>query len=792
MIPPPDSALNSSSLMLKDESALASTAGSTHQPTISKKQHLYDWLFSSSPVHLARTDLNEKKEDTTKEEEFNDTSSAETEYEFNDDDIKEVVLTEDDLDMPANTLRMWVLSFLLSSLLGGVDAFFTLRWPSILIGGIVAQLLAFPIGVAWHYVVPNWKIGYGKFTVHLNPAPFNIKEHSLIFMFTNTVTSTRLVNQVIAEQLKFFDRNYGVGRAALFNIASFLISWSWCGITLPILVQNPDVVWPGILSSCALMKTLHSRENPYVPGWKISRLHYFYIFFAVSFVWYFFSDFILPFIANIGAFITWAAPDNAVVGQVFGTSNGLALLPLGLDWTNISTLSNPLTVPFAHGATVFLSFVFWVWVVMPGLYYTNKWQVAHMPIMTNLIYNTNGTSYNSSKVVDSKFRLDMTKYGKYSPVMLPLGFLMNTALSLAAFASMMVVLIVNFKDLVIQPLMRMKVDIHSHMILKYRRVPAIWYFAGGLLGLALAILFVEGWNRETQLNIGGLFVALIFGGLLFVPLCLVEAKSTIVLNLQAFFNLVGAFWFHGKPMAVMYFMIFGFGTLQHAEHMSQGAKLGHYLKCPPIITMVVLCVAGIWASLLNAGVTVYLLNHIDDVCTLTAKNNMTCRRTRTQFNQHLVWGLFGDHVFSYGGRYSWILWFFLVGVVLTLAIIVLKKYNTKSKYIRSLNPTLLISGAGKIPTSTGLQFGSWFLMISIFNYYIHKYRNAWWRKYNLVTAVALDCGTAIAAVLVFFCITYTGAGDNYSWWATEVINTGCDANACPYLPKKGIKYPGEW
>lgn len=783
--------------MLKTSAEFFSTEN--HADSQALRSKFYKWLLSSSPVIATRNYdrmdevAPEMPPQISKGDAASDTTSlAASEIEFNDEDINEVVVINDDFNMPANTLRMWVLCFVLGSVLGGVDAFFTLRFPTISIGGIVAQLIAFPLGNLWHMVVPDWHIGRGKYRVALNPGPFNIKEHSLVFIFANSLTSTKLVNTVITEQIKFFNINIGVGRAILFNIASFLMSWCWCGLALPILVHNPDVIWPGMLSSCALMKTLHSRENPYVPNWKISRLAYFAIIFAFSFVWYFFSDFIFPFIADLGGFITWIVPNNAVVGQVFGILNGLAVLPISIDWSTISTISNPLTVPYVYGLTVFISFAFWVWTVIPGLYYRNHWQVAHFPILTNSIYNTNGTAYQPAKVVDDSYKLDLAKYKKYSPVMLPIGFLMSTALSLAAFASMTVSIIANFKHQVIGPLRGYKVDIHYELILKYRRIPGIFYFGAGIIGLALGILFVEGWHRETQLDVGGFFVAIILGGILYIPLCLVEAQSTIVVSLQSFFNMVGAFWFRGKPLAVMYFMIFGFGTLQHAEHMAQGAKLAHYLKTPPVITMVVLLAAGIWASLLNAGCTVWLLNHISDVCSLDARNNMICKSQKTSFNQHLVWGLFGEHIFAKGGRYSFVLWFFLIGAFVAILCIALKRVFPNSKFVNLLNPTLLVSGAGQIPTSTGLQYGTWFATIFCFNYLIHKYKNAWWRKYNLVTAVGLDCGVAIAGIIVFFCITYTGAASHYSWWATNVTGTGCDANACPFKSAKSIKNPGGW
>ncbi|KAG7192616.1 uncharacterized protein KQ657_001717 [Scheffersomyces spartinae] len=720
------------------------------------------------------------------------TSSEETEYDFTPADVDEVVAIEDDIDMPAGTVRMWVIAIALASLLGGVDAFFLFRFPSISVGAIVAQLLAYPLGNLWHMVVPNWTIGYGKYRVPLNPGPFNQKEHSLIYMFTNSVTSLRLVNVATTEQIKFFNVDFSVGKALVLNISAFFIGWAWCGLALPILVYPSEMVWPSILSGCALMKTLHSRENPYVPNWKISRMSYFAIIFIGGFVWYFFSDFIIPFIAKIGAFITWIVPNNAIVGQVFGTKNGLSLLPISFDWTTILNLSNPLTVPFVHAATVFLSFVFWVWCVIPGLYYKNHWQVGHFPILSNTIYNVNGTSYDATKVVNSKFELDYEKYAKYSPVFIPVGFLMQIALTLAAFSSMIVTIMFRFKKDVINPLRNPTSDIHSDLMLKYKKFPTYIYPISLLIGIALGVMYVAIWKDIAQISVGGYFVSIILGAILYLPMCMVEAQSTLVINLQAFMNLVSAFWFPGKPLAVLYFTYVGFATLQHSEHLCQGAKMGHYLKVPPRVTMVVLFAAGMWGSLVNCGVTIFFIHRIKDVCSLHAPNNMTCKFQRTSFNQHLVWGLFGDHIFAKGGRYSFILWFFLVGAVMAVILNVIQRIRPQAKFLKYLNPTLLVSGASQIPNSTGINYATWFSVIVVFNYFIHKYNNAWWRKYNLVTAVGLDCGIAIAAIIVFFCITYTGASKHYHWWGTTVGLTGCDAKGCPYLPKDTIRNPGKW
>lgn len=69
------------------------------------------------------------------------------------------------------------------------------------------------------------------------------------------------------------------------------------------------------------------------------------------------------------AWISWCKPSSAALSQVFGVKTGLGLFPLTFDWTQITSLNNPLTVPFWSVCCIFGSFVFWIWIVMPGLYY---------------------------------------------------------------------------------------------------------------------------------------------------------------------------------------------------------------------------------------------------------------------------------------------------------------------------------------------------------------------------------------------------------------------------------------
>lgn len=703
-------------------------------------------------------------------------------FKFNQGDVMAILMDGDD-DMPAATLRMWVLAFGFGAFIAGVDSFFNMRFPTIGITVIVIQVLTWPLGKIWHWIIPDWRIPlpFGR-GIRLNPGPFNYREHTCIFIFCNVVVSAGLVNNLVIEDFKFFKKNTGIGRQILFNLSCYIHSFALVGLFRGVMIKPADRVWPGVLSNIALFKSIYSKDNPIVHGWKIPRYAFFLIVFLCSFVYYWFPDLILPFFSTIGAWISWIRPDSAALSQVFGVKTGLGLFPLTLDWTQITSINNPLTTPFFAVASMFVSFVFWIWIVMPGLYYQNHWHTAHMPIMSNSIYDYHGKAYNYSKVVDHNWQLVPEKLEAYSPAFMPIAFLMSLALGIAVFAALVVHFCLQFYDEIYLPWKNRtsEDDIFNQAVKKYKEFPWWYYLLPLAIGLGLGFAFAEGWD-DSPIDAGGYFVSVLIGSCIFVPLSLLEARANTTVSIQSFFEIVSANWYKGNAYTVLYFYSFGFSMVQHGMHMAQGAKMGHYMRVPPKIVMTVLFVAGIWASLVSPSVTGFILNHIHGVCTPNAKNNMVCRKQKTAFNTQVMWGLFGNKLFAPGGRYGWVLWFFLVGALVPIAHFAFCKWKPKS-WVRRIDPVLFFAGAANIPGVTGYNFSCWFTTAAIFNYFIHKRYTSWWRKYNLVGSIGLDCGVAIAAILIYFCVVYTGGSKNYLWWGTEVSKKGCDAKGCPFKP----------
>lgn len=94
-------------------------------------------------------------------------------------EVAACVPNTDDPTTLCNTFRAWFLLTAFVIVFAGANQFFGLRYPSLTIGYVVAQLLVFPIGRAWEKL-PRWRLPLGRFSFDINPGKFTIKEHALI------------------------------------------------------------------------------------------------------------------------------------------------------------------------------------------------------------------------------------------------------------------------------------------------------------------------------------------------------------------------------------------------------------------------------------------------------------------------------------------------------------------------------------------------------------------------------------------------------------------------------------
>lgn len=134
-----------------------------------------------------------------------------------------------DEDLPCNTVRAWVIGLCLVVLGASMNTLFSLRRPSISIGPLVAQIIAWPIGHAWARFMPTRDFTTFGRTWTLNPGPFNIKEHSIIGVMASVSFSVAYSTDIILAQLIFYKQDFGYLFQLLLTISTQSLGYGIAG-----------------------------------------------------------------------------------------------------------------------------------------------------------------------------------------------------------------------------------------------------------------------------------------------------------------------------------------------------------------------------------------------------------------------------------------------------------------------------------------------------------------------------------------------------------------------------------
>ena len=117
-------------------------------------------------------------------------------------EVRCAVSNLDDPTMPCMTVRMWLIGLILSLVGGACNVFFNFRQPAPTVIPLVLLLISFPIGKFAAYITPirTWRLPkwLGGVEIHLNPGPFNVKEHVLIYIMANGELSPLLQRLLLA------------------------------------------------------------------------------------------------------------------------------------------------------------------------------------------------------------------------------------------------------------------------------------------------------------------------------------------------------------------------------------------------------------------------------------------------------------------------------------------------------------------------------------------------------------------------------------------------------------------
>ncbi|KAF2644978.1 OPT-domain-containing protein [Massarina eburnea CBS 473.64] len=787
--------------------------------------------------------------------------------------VRASVAATDDLTLSINTPRMWTLSIFFAILGSSTNLFFSLRYPSVSITPIIALLLVHPLGLLWdrifkHLDDPEETFHNGALqyrgTIHsdgsrpssrhssllqsrlpwqtrsrlwLAQGRWNAKEHCCVYISSNVSFGFAFATDVIVEQTKFYKQDLGITYQILLTLSTQILGYALAGLTRQYLVRPSGMIWPNTLVSTSMFTALHQEENQPADGWTISPSQFFIRVFLGSAAFYFLPGLLMPALSYFSV-ITWFAPKNVVVSNLFGVASGLGLFPLTFDWAQIAYIGSPLVTPFWAALNILGGLVLVMWIAAPLMYYANVMYSSYMPILSAAVFDNRGKPYDVSKILTDDFMFDKEAYDNYSRVFLPITYALSYALQFAALTALISHTVLwHGKDIIrqwrrswaeirrkpgaeyeplqdatptggrpdsprtyrhsatsepeLEDLLTVE-DVHNRLMRRYEDVPILWYLMTGVSMTIIGIFVVE--YYPIHLPWYGLLLALSIGAILFIPIGIVMAITNQQSSLYLICQLVCGMAFPGRPVANMVFTTYGYITSTQGLKFSSDLKLGHYMKIPPKILFNLQLSATVISSLTQIGVLNWMLKFIPGICTPQAMNGFTCPIARVHFNGSILWGVVGpQRFFGPGALYRPLIWAFLVGLIAPIIIWLLARNNRES-LLRKVNLAVVFGSLSWIPPATGLNFSVWAIVCYVFNFEVRTRKGAWWRKYNMTLSAALDSGLAFGVVFIFFVLVYPGLTDGFKWWGTEVFKQGCDWTACSYKTvKEGQTFgPKEW
>ncbi|KAL8825618.1 MAG: hypothetical protein Q9170_007725 [Blastenia crenularia] len=760
--------------------------------------------------------------------------------------VRASVSAKDDVSASISTPRMWTLSLLCALLGSGTNLFFSLRYPSVAITPIIALVVIHPLGLAWDRLLkrhddPIEVFEYGqhiKRPVDGRPKPvsrltrtrqwlaqgkWNEKEHACVYISSNVSFGFAFATDVIVEQNKFYKQDLSILYQILLTVSTQVLGYSFAGLTRRYLVRPPSMIWPATLMSTAMFTTMHKSENKMANGWRITRWRFFLFVFFGAFAWYFLPGLLFPALSYF-SILTWFAPQNVILANLFGTSSGLGMFPVTFDWAQITYIGSPLLTPWWAAANVVAGLVIIMWIVAPIMYYRNALYSAFLPMLSSAVFDNTGKPYDVSRILTPDFLFDHDKYEAYSKVYLPITYALAYGVQFAGLSALVThtacwygleiwqvsqqpadgesndggasyeplntsrhhhtneTSIANPKvsrlttEASIDTSMHAK-DVHSRLMRNYDDVPVSWYLATFLAMLAIGIFVVE--YYPVYLPWYGLLLALSITAVLFIPVGIVMAITNQHSSLYLICQIICGTVFPGRPVANMVFTTYCYISSAQGVKFSSDLKLGHYMKIPPKMLFQVQMVATLVSSFTQIGVLNWMFANIPSLCSPDAINGFSCPLARVHFNGSILWGVVGPwRFFGRGALYQPLIWFFLVGGIAPIIVFAIGRRRPPNSIWRKINLPILFGSLSWIPPATGLNFTSWAVVCFIFNSLIRRRKSEWWGKYTMTLSAALDSGLAIGVLVVFYGFIFPGWMEGFAWWGTEVYKQVCPS--APY------------
>ncbi|KAL8404602.1 hypothetical protein RB594_009451 [Gaeumannomyces avenae] len=681
--------------------------------------------------------------------------------------VAKTVSLHNDFSEPILTFRFWVLSTFWVVTGCAISSMYYFKPYSSTLTSYAIQLLSWGMGDAMHRWLPDWGLTLRGQRYSINPGPWNAKEHALIVVaYWGSCYTAYGLGPLSALEM-YYGKKISAGWGIVFLLSTQMIGYGFAGVFRDILVRPPKIYYPGVLPNVALFNAMH--KNPSVTK---KSLKFFAYVAGATFVWQYFPGVIFPMLSSLPllCYMGHGNWQSYVLGSGY---YGFGLLDISLDW-NYASYLQPMYTPLWSNASQIAGAVLACWLIYPIMYFSNSLGALNYPPMSSGTFDSDGNKYNISRILTSDYTLNQTALDAYSPPAWSISYAMYFFWGFACSAGAVVYAALWYgRDswrAVADAWAGRRNDYgdpYLKLMSRTPRVPHWWYLS--LLAVCLGLSFGCIYGADLGLPWWGFILTVVMSVICTFPNGLLWGLANMQVGMAFLSELTAGALFTGNPSAVLTSMVFGRQILEQNLNLISDYKFGFYMKIPEKEMFWGQVYGTLLGPFVNYAVMRLVIDQIGvDVLTGVVKSEgWLALKTKNYYSLSVLWGILGPKVFfSSESPYAWIYWAFLLGPALVVLVYIVHIFKPEWKLEKRCNPVVIMYGGTIFPVYQTANLMTSALLSFFFMGYMLRYRPVWFRKYNYLLGVGLDCGTQICQTVIMLGINLPHA-QFPNWWGND-------------------------
>ncbi|KAF3800837.1 Oligopeptide transporter 5 [Colletotrichum gloeosporioides] len=715
------------------------------------------------------------------------TDDSEPEYDFKSEEfanipelVRTVVGFKDDPSLPVITFRSILLSTVFCAIGSTVSQLSYFRTTTAPFPVFFVILASAPLGRLLARILPAYTVPLGRFSFSLNPGPFSIKEHAIIGIAANAGSQGQWATFLPTNAALYYGITMNPAIALFFGWGASLLGFAFAAMVRKILIDDPEFIFPLSLQQVTLYRSMQGKSELH-KSVSQKQMKVFWWILLGTFVWQFLPEYIFPFVAALAP-LCWFASRNHVVNFLGAGRGGVGLLNITLNWSNIT--STVITYPYSVQVTIFVGFVITTWILIPVAYFGNLWGSPTYNIMSNGVFQKNGSSYPFESLIytdsSGNQHVNETRYHEVGLAYSGAQYTWEIFMWYASYISSFVWcgLFLGPKIVKIWKARKDKGEYHqdrlSRIIQQYSGL-TLWEW-GLLTAIPIGILLVIVATKSIWMPTWTYFVALGFGAAAMLPMSLVYAMSDYSIKVGFFNELIYGYMIDARgssrhPLGQLAYRIISGNVWYDARIVLEDQKIGHYLHLPPRDVIGIQIIANMLALPINYGVMRWVIASKFDYVSGRVPDpagQWTGQEFKSYNTAGIQYALVGPKKLFASSFFKPVLYGFPAGAIAPIVIWLLHKKFPKARF-DLWNSTIFFASAATFHGNLSTGPFTTFLVGTFFNFYLYRYRHKFWNKWAYISGAALDTGFNANLLFIFIFLGTTGAV-MVNWWGNNADN----------------------